>query len=258
MEVCVLASGSAGNCVAVRGGETTLLIDFGLIRKHALERMAEAGINPEDLKAILFTHDHVDHCKGLGVFIKKFPIPLYANDGTAEAIGRKFPQVTMSWTTFENGQSFQIGDFEVQTFQVPHDAADPVGFLLHQGGKTFFLATDLGFVTTLVKTKLKDCDAAVVESNHDLEMLEQSDRPYSLKSRIWGRAGHLSNADSADFVSRCASGRLHHVMLAHLSHECNTSVLAERTMKEALARVGRNDVKITVLEQERITPWFQV
>lgn len=258
MEVCVLASGSAGNCVAISGGGTNLLVDLGLIRKHVLIRMEEAKIDPTQLSGILFTHNHGDHCKGVGPFENKFKTPLYANWGTAEDIRKQFPKVEMNWSIFENGQRFSIGAFEVETFQVPHDAADPVGFRFHQGGKTLFLAIDLGFVTTMLKTKLKDCDAAIVESNHDHEMLEQSDRPYSLKSRIRGRDGHLSNTDSAEFVSRCASERLRRVMLAHLSHECNTPTLAERTMKAALAKVGRTDVEVTILEQDRISPWFEI
>lgn len=258
MDVCVLASGSSGNCVAVTGGGTTLLVDFGLNCKNALIRMEKAQIDPIGISGILFTHNHTDHCQGIGTFAKKFKTPLYANWGTAEEIRKLNPKVEMDWSIFENGQKFSIGTFDVETFQVPHDAADPVGFRLTQGDKTLFLATDLGFVTTMLKTKLRDCDAAIIESNHDHEMLEQSDRPYSLKCRIWGRDGHLSNEDSAAFVSQCASNRLQQVMLAHLSHECNTPTLAKRTMCEALRQIGRPDVRVTVLEQDQISPWFQI
>lgn len=253
MDVCVLGSGSKGNCIAVSGGGTTVLVDLGLSTRQTVCRMREAGIDPSTLGGVLFTHDHSDHYEGIEVFARKFDVPLYANEGTADGIDRKFPAARFAWTIFETSRSLTIGGMEIDTFSVPHDAADPVGFVFHEGGRHLFVATDLGCVTTVVRSHLDACQVAVLESNHDYEMLMASDRSYMVKQRIAGRSGHLSNDDAAELIRDSAPDTLKRLLLAHLSEECNTPQLAVSTMRHALDAAGREDVAVTALSQNTVS-----
>ena len=254
MEVCVLASGSKGNSIYVAGGGTAVLIDAGLSARELVARMQAAGVAPEALEAVLFTHDHSDHCKGAEVFCRRYPVRLFANQGTSEGIELSCPGFQPHWEIFETATSFTIGGLRVEAFSVPHDAADPVGFLLDDGTSRLCLATDLGQPTPLVRTRLSQCHAAILESNHDYEMLMQSERPWTLKTRIAGRSGHLSNADAAELLCSALPGPLHTLLLAHLSDACNTPALALGTMRRALRAAGRADVRVEVLEQDRPGP----
>lgn len=258
MEVCVLASGSKGNCVAIRGGGVSLLVDIGLSARETAARMRKAGIDPAGLAGILFTHNHGDHCKGAPVFAKKTGVRLYANEGTAQGIDQAFPNERMEWTIFETSRSLEIGGLEIDTFSVSHDAADPVGFVFREGKARLFLATDLGCVTELVRVKLQGCGAAILESNHDYSMLMGSNRSWTLKARINGRSGHLSNADAAELIRTSAPPTLKTLLLAHLSEECNTPALAARAMRDALRAAGREDVDVRTLSQSQISPLFTV
>lgn len=250
MEFCALGSGSAGNCSYLRSGGTAVLIDFGLSKLQAFARMAAVGIDPSGIQAVLVTHNHTDHFKGLERFSKCFPsIPILANENTASCIDRDCPDAKFNWEIFETASAFPVGGFQVEAFSVPHDAADTVGFVITDGTSRFAIATDLGSATTLVRQKLSGCDAIAIESNHDHEMLMQSDRAWKLKSRIQGPSGHLSNVDAAELIRSVLSPRLRSVFLAHLSHECNTPALALNTMKAALRAAGRADILIGILEQ---------
>ncbi len=253
MEVCVLASGSKGNCIYVSGGGTSLLVDVGLSARMAVARMQSAGLDPASIQAVLFTHDHVDHYQGIEVFSRKFPVRLFANEGTAAGIELGCPKLAREWEIFETASTFEIGGLRIEAFTVPHDAADPVGFVFDDGESRLCVATDLGQATPLIRAKLATCHAAVLESNHDYDMLMQSGRPWPLKTRIAGRSGHLSNADSAELVRSALSGRLHTLLLAHLSEECNTSALALNTMRQALLAAGRGDVRVEVMSQTLVS-----
>jgi len=253
MEVCVLASGSKGNCIYVSGGGTSLLVDAGLSAREMVSRMQTAGIAPEALQAVLFTHDHVDHYRGIEVFSRKYPVRLFANEGTAAGIEVGCPKLACAWEIFETASTFEIGGLRVEAFTVPHDAADPVGFVFDDGASRLCVATDLGQATPLVCAKLAQCHAAVLESNHDYDMLMQSDRPWPLKTRIAGRSGHLSNDDAAALMCTSLGERLHTLLLAHLSEECNTAALALNTMRQALRAAGREDVRIEVLSQTQVS-----
>ena len=253
MEVCVLASGSKGNCIYVSGGGTSLLVDAGISAREIVARMGAAGLAPEALQAVLFTHDHVDHFRGIDVFSRKYPVRLFANEGTAAGIELGCPKLACEWDIFETSSSFDIGGLRVEAFTVPHDAADPVGFVFDDGESRLCLATDLGQATPLIRSKLSQCHAAILESNHDYEMLMQSERPWPLKTRIAGRSGHLSNDDAAALLCASMSERLHTLLLAHLSDECNTPSLALNTMRLALRAAGREDVRVEVLSQTRVS-----
>jgi len=253
MEVCVLASGSKGNCLYVSGGGTSLLVDAGLSSRELVARMRAAGIAPESLHAVLFTHDHVDHYKGIEVFRRHYPVRLFANEGTAAGIELGCPKLACEFEIFETSSSFEIGGLQVEAFTVPHDAADPVGFVFDDGRSRLCVATDLGQATPLICAKLAQCHAAVLESNHDYDMLMQSDRPWPLKTRIAGRSGHLSNDDAAALLCRSLSPQLHTLLLAHLSEACNTPALALNTMRQALRAAGREDVRIEVMSQTMVS-----
>ena len=251
MELCVLASGSKGNALYVSGGGTSLLIDAGLSSRELVKRLLTVGIAPESLNAVLVTHDHVDHYRGLGVFSRKYPVQLYANEGTATGVEREVHPMGSAWQIFETASTFEVGGLRIEAFSVTHDAADPVGFVLDDGSMRLCVATDLGQATPLVKVKLAECDVAVLESNHDHDMLMASNRPWSLKTRIAGRSGHLSNEDAADLVESALTKRLQALFLAHLSDACNTQTLAYNTMRGVLRSAGREDIRLEVSSQDR-------
>jgi len=249
MEICILASGSKGNCIYLSGGGTALLIDAGLSAKETLRRMDLAGIDKESVKSILLTHDHSDHCKGTRVLSEKLEAELYANEGTATSLERMDPRLQRGFTIFDCGGGFEINDLRIEPFQVPHDASDTVGFVVDDGRSRICIVTDIGQPTSLVKAKMQDCDMIVVESNHDYDMLMESERPWSLKQRISGRSGHLSNDDAAELITETISSRLKSIVLAHLSEDCNTPHLAMSTMLGALHGIKLEHIPVQVASQ---------
>lgn len=250
MRLRVLGSGSAGNSIAVRSGDTLLLVDFGFSFKEVKKRLGDCGVDIADVTAVLFTHDHSDHCKGVGTFHKRMPdVPLVANGDTADAIAMQ-TGVDDGWLLFEKGEPFWIGDISVTAFSISHDAADPVGYLLESQGSSLFIGTDIGVVTSAVRSAFSRATCAVLESNHDPVLLEQSSRPVSLKQRISGRTGHLSNEDAAMLVRETNPGRLKTILLGHLSSECNSPSLARRAFSDVLKDLDRTDIELHILEQD--------
>lgn len=258
MEICVLASGSAGNCIYVAGGGTRLLVDAGLGRKETVVRLAQIGLTLDAIDAVLFSHDHTDHCQRADVLHRRHALPFYANEGTAAGIEQAIRRTGIVWKIFETGSPFPVGGLQVEPFSVPHDAADAVGFVISDGCARLGIATDLGTATVLVRRKLADCDALILETNHDVEMLKQSGRPWSLIQRILGRHGHLSNEDAAEVLVSVLGPRLRTVFLAHLSTECNTPALAERVVREALRRAGRDDVRLVPTSADAISERIEI
>lgn len=257
MRLRVLGSGSGGNSIAVRSGGTLLLVDIGFSFKEVKTRLAECGVDISEVSAVLFTHDHSDHCKGVGTFHRRLPeVPLVANGDTADAIARQ-TGVNDGWTLFENGEPFEIGDISVTSFSISHDAADPVGYLLEAGGSSLFVGTDMGIVTANVRMAFSRATCAVLESNHDPMLLEQSSRPVSLKQRIRGRTGHLSNEDAALLVKETNPSCLKTILLGHISSECNSPSLAKRAFVDVLEEINRTDITLSVLEQSRPGDLFE-
>ena len=234
----VLSSGSKGNSSVVVSSRTRLLVDCGLSCRELCRRMMLSGMAPESIDAILITHEHSDHVSGLYVMAKKFRLPVYISAPTHAAWRRYFKDATGNKVNaervefFEPGRVFTVGDIEVMPFTIPHDAADPVGFTFKTEGVKVGIATDLGYMPVSVKDHIKGCDALMIESNHDLEMLRQGPYPWSVKQRVLSRVGHLSNAALADFFTSDYDGGAAFLILAHLSEHNNHPEIA-RTVAEA-------------------------
>ena len=211
---------------------TRLLVDAGLSRKETFERLAASGVEPESLSAILVTHEHTDHIAGVQTIARKLRIPVYISRLTAPAVA--WDENPPALELFQSGSSFTIGDIDVTSFTVPHDAADPVGFSLRAQGIKVSIATDLGYIPPNVKAQLKGVDLLLLESNHDIEMLRDGPYPWSVKQRVLSRVGHLSNEAAATYLETEYDGQAAYVVLAHLSESNNLPDLARISAERAL------------------------
>ena len=239
----VLGSGSAGNCAVVVSENCRLLVDAGLSARQIARRLEIAGVAPEQLDGILLTHEHSDHISGLAVFCRKFDIPVYANRQTAEVLKGSDPGGSRNWQIFSTGQEFSVKDITVESFAVPHDAIEPVGFALHHGGSSLGVVTDLGVATKLVLERIRRVSALLIETNYDEKLLQaDTRRPWSIKQRIQSRHGHLSNAAAAVVVAELAGHNLRRAVLGHLSRDCNEPSLAIGTVRDLLGAECAIDV----------------
>jgi phosphoribosyl 1,2-cyclic phosphodiesterase len=268
----ILGSGSSGNCAYVETAEARILVDAGFSPRQIRQRLAGIGRAPENLTAILITHEHSDHISGLLGIADKLKIPIYCNRDTQEAAAWAFQEkwngkrdrlfngvkktaadflAMLEWRLFATGDSFELNDLLVETFSIPHDAQDPVGFLLRTPRGNIGFATDLGHFTRLVGERVRHANVLVLESNHDVKMLQDCPRrPWSLKQRILGRHGHLSNAAAAEAAAQIMSAGLRHLYLAHLSRECNKPELARHVMAEQLHHLGASHVQLQLAAQD--------
>ena len=253
MKICVLGSSSGGNCTYLASQRTAILIDAGLSGRETGKRLAEIGVVTESIEAICLTHEHGDHTSGLAALSKIGRIRLYANSGTAEGVKAKPGLAALSWNIFSNGSPFRIGDLEIEPFSVPHDAYDPVGFVVRCGETCVGVVTDMGVVTGLIRERLRLCNALVIESNHDEQMVKDADRPWHLKQRIVGRQGHLSNAHAAELLAEIVGPHLKMVFLAHLSGECNRPDLALKAVTDSLRAKNATHVVVKVAPPDRIS-----
>lgn len=250
LRLTILGSGSAGNCAYLETDEVRLLIDAGFSLRQIRQRLASIGRTPENLTGILITHEHSDHVQGLTSLGEKLRIPIYCNRPTQEAIQYQ-AKIRFDCRRFITGAAFELGDIIVETFPVPHDAQDPVGFLLRTAFGNIGVLTDLGHATKLVIERTRQANILVLETNHDVKMLQDCPhRPWSLKQRILSRHGHLSNDAAADAAEQIVSANLRHLYLGHLSRECNRPELAHRVMSERLTRIGAQHVRIETTSQK--------
>ena len=255
----ILGSGSAGNCALVQTGGCRLLVDGGLSARQIVTRLAGLGIAPETLDGILVTHEHCDHIGGLEVLGKKYDVPVYCNPLTAETMKRAPGLAKKEYRMFATGSDFSIKDIAVQTFPVPHDAVDPVGFVLHHGGATLGFLTDLGHATKLVYERVRRVQTLVIETNHDEKMLqEDTRRPWAVKQRIMSRHGHLSNAAAANVVAELMGNGLERVILGHLSRDCNSPEVALSTVKSKLAEMGDHAVEVHCASQSVVSGCYVI
>ena len=240
----ILGSGSSGNCAYLETDETRLLIDAGLSGRQIRQRLLTIGRAPENLDGILITHEHSDHIQGLAVLAAKLQIPVYCNRLTREAI-ESILETPLPFRTFETGAAFVVGDVEVETFSVPHDAYDPVGFLIHTHAGNIGFLTDLGYATKLILQRVRTANVLMLETNHDMQLLQDDvRRPWSVKQRILSRHGHLSNDAAAEVAQQIVNADLYHLYLGHLSSDCNRPELAHAALSERMESIGARHVRV--------------
>lgn len=255
--MAVLGSGSGGNATILECGSIRLLLDAGLSAKQLTVRLESLGVDPDGLSGVLLTHEHSDHARGLDVLLRKRSVPVYANAMTKEALqwGMKSE---VQWKVFNTGQDFEINGLSVHPFPIPHDAAEPVGFTVHGGDTKFGLVTDVGYVTQAMRMHLRETHAMLVESNYDEDLLKaDTKRPWSIKQRIASRHGHLSNTQARELIADVGCERLAHVVLGHLSSDCNCPEVVTRTVRELLASDGLGAVEVCCASQHEPTKWVE-
>jgi len=251
LEITILASGSSGNSALVRTETACFLVDAGLSTKELTLRLAGCSVEPRDLCAILVTHEHGDHTKGLAQWSKKHATPIFCNRQTSAVLREKVPDFT-GWKIFESGAEFTLEGASVRSFLIPHDAVEPVGFVIRSGGNSFGFLTDLGHATTLVTESMRGVDGLLIEANYDEALLQQdTKRPWSIKQRIQSRHGHLSNAAAAEAVTQIRHDGLGHILLGHLSRDCNSEELALGAMNRSL---GASAISLFCVGPDVISP----
>ena len=251
MRFASLGSGSRGNALVVEAGATRLLLDCGFGPHILVQRLARVGLAPEDLDAILVTHEHADHVGGVAACAQKFGLEVFLTHGTAGAAAL----VEASLQVFDSHAGFAVGDLEVLPFPVPHDAREPVQFVFSDGACRLGVLTDAGCVTPHMVEMLMSCEALVLECNHDLDMLMKGRYPPHLKRRIAGRFGHLDNLAAAELLAQLDRRRLRHVVAAHLSQENNRPELARAALATVL---GCEPEWIGVADQDAGCDWRDV
>ncbi len=256
-----LFSGSSGNAILLSSGQTHILIDAGVSGRRIEEALQSVGHDVRAVKGILITHEHTDHIQGAGILSRKHHIPVYATAPTWEACGDKLGCVQSRLARVIGKTGFYIDDLLIEPFDIPHDAADPVGYCVSCGARKIAVATDLGFFPKSVEMKLQSCDLVLLESNHDVNMLQTGRYPRALKERIKSRRGHLSNDDAADAAVRLACAGVSSILLGHLSKENNSEQLAFRTVTDALIAQGLtpgHDISLGLAFRDRVTGIFHI
>ena len=229
---CNLYSGSSGNCSYVESDNSKILIDCGVSCKKATEALKSINVDLSDIDAIVLTHEHLDHVKGLQVTCKKYNIPIYANEKTFTGIKQNIPDNIKRF--FSTNEKFEIKDLELFPFSIPHDANDPCGFTINHENKKISIATDIGHMTSSILRKIEGSSFLLLESNYEPEMLKSSKYPYLLKKRILGPNGHLSNEEAGLAISSLVNSGINNIMLGHLSQQNNFPELAYKTVIESL------------------------
>jgi len=254
----MLGSGSAGNSALLATDHCKILIDGGLSARQIVLRLEQCGVMPEQLDGVLLTHEHSDHVCGLEVLCRKLDLPIYANAQTAEVV--RYDGALdrhRNWRIFRTGSEFAICDVLVQTFPVPHDAVDPVGFAFYAGSSALGFITDLGYATKMIVERLRQVHTLVIETNHDEKLLQNdTHRPWPVKQRIQSRHGHLSNNAAATVIEELLPGKIDRVVLGHLSRDCNAPTLALQTVRNSLSKSGKIEIELFCATQSEISPRF--
>jgi phosphoribosyl 1,2-cyclic phosphodiesterase len=246
----ILGSGSGGNSAYLETAETRVLIDAGFSARQIRQRLAGIQRSPETLNGILITHEHSDHVQGLAVLGAQLQVPIYCNRLTKDAIERQIT-ARLEFRLFASGASFELGDLIIDTFPVPHDAQDPVGFLIRTQTANFGFLTDLGHATKLVIERVRPAHVLLLEANHDLKLLqEDTKRPWAVKQRILSRHGHLSNEAAAEVAEAIVSPGLRQLYLGHLSRDCNRPELAHSVVSARLDQIGARHVCLASTSQD--------
>ena len=249
LSVCILGSGSRGNAIYVSDGATSILIDAGFSAREIDRRMRHRGLDPAGLSAILLTHEHTDHVRGVERLVRRHRLPVYLTAGTRQEAAslHELPEIY----SFACGSEFRINTLAIHPFSISHDARDPAGFTIGANGSRIGVATDLGHVTSLVREHLRGCRLLIVEANHDVDMLRDGPYPWFLKQRIRSRTGHLSNQESCRLLDDILHSGLEQVILAHLSETNNTP---EKALAEISTILAGTSVRLTAASQSFPSP----
>lgn len=252
-DFCSLYSGSSGNSLLVKTEKTKILIDAGVSSKKIETALTNLEIDPHTLDGILITHEHSDHVQGFGTFAKKFDLPIYVNQKTLDAMPKQKDKISeKNINLFNIEEKFEIGDLKIKPFSIPHDAVNPCGFNIFKDNKKISIATDIGHMTNGILKNLEGSLFLMLESNYDPEVLKYSNYPYTLKTRIAGPIGHLSNESAGKTIATLLNSGLKQAMLGHLSKESNFPELAYKTVVEELMynNYNENSIKLNVASRE--------
>jgi phosphoribosyl 1,2-cyclic phosphodiesterase len=260
LKFTVLASGSTGNATVVRSSEASVLIDAGLSARRIEQLMQEREVSGKDLDALLVTHEHSDHIKGLGAFARKYELPVYANENTWSAMHKLIGDIPEHQRkVMPTDTVMEIRDLRIESYAISHDAAEPVGYCFLSAGAKLSLATDLGYISDKVMEQLRESDVIVLESNHDIEMLRMGRYPWNIKRRILGDSGHLSNIAAGEALCTLLTGTTKRVYLAHLSQQHNLMDLAKLTVNTILEDNGmfyhKHEFALCDTYPDRSTEW---
>lgn len=251
MKVSVLSSGSKGNTTYIESDKAKILIDIGNTSKYVKEKLEEFGVEPEELDAILITHTHVDHIKGLKVFEKKYHVPVYITDKMYKSLDFLDSYIPLS-------DEFDIRDIHITTIKTSHDVEDSRGYIISNNNKSIVYITDTGYINNKYFDILSNRNLYIMESNHDVEMLTNGKYPFQLRQRILSDKGHLSNYDSAKYLSSFIGDNTKYILLAHLSEENNTEELAYETLISRLNNDNKHVDNIIILKQDKETELISV
>ena len=246
-----LGSGSRGNATLIQSDNALLLVDCGFTIKETERRLHALGHDPRDIDAILVTHEHSDHIKGVGPFARKYQLPVYLTHGTGQYDGLSKLSALVQ---INIQRRFVIGDIDITPVAVPHDAREPCQFVFRSANKTFGLLTDLGSITPFVTEQYRHCDALMLECNHDPRMLSTGPYPHALKLRVGGHWGHLSNQQAANLLQAIDSERLQHLVISHISEKNNTEALA----RQAVSSVFSAADALLLADQDQGTGWLAI
>ncbi|EUJ25448.1 MBL fold metallo-hydrolase [Listeria cornellensis] len=258
----ILASGSSGNATLIETADQTILVDCGLSGKKIEHLFSEVGRSVTDVDAILVTHEHVDHIKGLGVLARRYEVPVYANAKTWAAMETSIGEINLAQKfQFDMETVKSFGSLQVESFGVSHDAAEPMFYIFHSGKKKFVMITDTGYVSDRMKGHIANADAYLFESNHDVEMLRMGRYPWNVKRRILGDEGHVSNEDAGIAMSEVIGDATKRIYLGHLSKDNNMKDLARMAVSQTLAGEGiiiGEQVDLFDTDPEIPTPIFTI
>lgn len=239
VKFATIASGSSGNSVFVGTENTKILIDAGLSGKRIEDGLKQLDLSGKDIDAIFVTHEHIDHVDGIGVLSRRYDLPIYATEGTWNKMPSKVGEIReKNKRLIYSDENCILNDLCIHPFEIPHDAAEPVGYTVSTDKAKIAVATDIGHVTRTILDNIKECDTILLESNHDVEMLKNGSYPYPLKQRVLGSFGHLSNDTAGKLLACIMNDKLKYAFLGHLSKENNTPKLAYDTVKAVLKEYG--------------------
>ena len=254
LRVCVLGSGSKGNCTYIESPEARLLIDAGLSAREIVRRLQQIDRSPESVDGVLISHEHSDHIHGVGALVRRYKLPVYANPATWGRAHHIIGTVD-DRREFRTGSPFALNDLLIEPFSLPHDADDPVAFRITWRRRVMAVVTDLGYPSQLVRERIRGCHVLVLEANHDDAMLKAGPYPWPLKQRIGGKSGHLSNLQAGQLLREVMHDELEYVILAHLSETNNLPDLARLTAEEV---VGARGIRLSIASQRLVSEWFRL